>query len=315
MFARSKGRAPLSINEIKHIHGLLKSAGLKRVTYLGGEPFLNKNILEAARDAKTKSLSTAVVTNGTAISFGVLEDIVNKKLFDVIIFSVDGPAKIHDFIRGVEGAFQKTSETIQQLQKFKKTKKAKHPKIYVYMTVSKLNYQYLEDMFLFAQKHDVSALRFISASAITGNIIKNTNEYFNSQRGADAAAISSHSYEIAEDLKVPTNAIASIAGKLQSFKTRAREIGIKLFAEELLLKEKGAASCDFLGNNFVISAYGDIYPCPMLPDYTIGNILRPEGMDILKRPDTEAKISELKELSNRRRLPVCRECCVEKLSF
>ena len=92
---------------------------------------------------------------------------------------------------------------------------------------------------------------------------------------------------------------------------------MKLFAEELLLNGKGAASCAFLGNDFVISAYGDIYLCPMLPDYTIGNILdfNRNDRDSINNHDLQGKTAKLKELSDCRRLPVCSECCVEKLSL
>ena len=117
IFAVQKAANRFHLEEIKHIHELLKFAGIKRVTYLGGEPFLNKNILEAASDARSRHLSTAVVTNGTAISPETIEKIVNKELFDIVIFSVDGPARIHDSIRGVEGAFQKTSDNHQSSAK------------------------------------------------------------------------------------------------------------------------------------------------------------------------------------------------------
>lgn len=293
----------LSLQEIKNIQQKLYDSGIERISYLGGEPFLNENILEIAEHAKSIGMSTAVVTNGTVIDENTCKIIFDKNLFDFMIFSIDGPQEIHDSIRGIKGSFKKASDTINYIQKRKKTQKLKLPKVYIYMTVSKLNYECLEDVFRISQKWDANAIRYISVSCIGNSIIDQTNSLF------ENPGITSHSYKINESLALSNDEQKQISQKLIDLQSISKKIGIKFICEELLLKGKGTSYCDFLGKDFVISAFGDIYPCPMLPDLVVGNI-----KDItLKEMSKDTRITNISDLANNGKLPVCERCCIEKL--
>ncbi len=88
--------------------------GVKKVQFTGGEPLLNKDIYELLITAKDFGLSTMMVTNGTLISDKNVELLV--KNLDTIYISVDAPnEEQHDRIRGVAGAFKKTTNGIKLL--------------------------------------------------------------------------------------------------------------------------------------------------------------------------------------------------------
>ncbi|MCB4792694.1 MAG: radical SAM protein [Elusimicrobia bacterium] len=309
-FADKKNcRKKLSLERIKELNKELSQAGIKRVTFLGGEPFLNKDLLDISAHAKSCGLSTAVVTNGALIDTSAIQDIVYEAPLDIIIFSLDGPQAVHDGIRGVQGTYKKLEETVSAIQKLKKKNKKRYPKIYIYATVSGFNYNYLTDIFNFAQKNDVNALKFIAVSKVTAADMEETNKNFK------LPAITSHSYAVTGDIALDNKSLAAAQSQLAIISEKAKKIGLKFLVEEYLLNSKGTKACVFAGKDFVISAYGEIYPCPMLPDYLIGNINETSLKDILESHVSQEKFKELNDLSISRRMSVCRSCCVEKLSY
>jgi radical SAM protein with 4Fe4S-binding SPASM domain len=297
----------LSTENWKTVQKGLSQAGITRVTYLGGEPFLNKSLLGLARNAKENNISPAVVTNGTLIDNDTAQELVNERVFDIIIFSIDGPQDVHDHIRGVKGTFQKAVTAIDILQKTKKKQKKKLPKIYIYTTLSSLNFNSIDEIALLAQKYDVNALKFLSVSCVSEDVINKTNELF------DKKAIRGHSYGIPDDLRLPSEQLLRIRQRLAKVRERAKKIGLKLFIEEKLINDNSAGVCGFLGHDFVISAAGDVYPCPMLPDLQIGNVLKTNVGEMLSDKAVLNKMEKVNELSNNKMLAVCKECCVEKL--
>lgn len=303
-FIKKRGvPANLATVDIIKIQRLLAGNGLKRITYLGGEPFMRNDICDIAAQAQGLGISPAVVTNGTLVNQKIVHLVTDKKLFDIMIFSIDGPEHIHDSIRGVPGSFNLATGAIQRIQKIKKKKKLKYPRIFMYVTLSAMNYLYIEKLLSIAQQLDVESIRFLSASCLEKTIIERTNRLFKSP------AVTCHNYEVPADLTIPANKRAFVRDSLLALRDRVRAIGITLQVEEILQNSKGVKSCRFLGKDFVVSPQGDIYPCPMLPGYTIGNILKTSLQDIFMNK----KLENLIILSYKKKIPICSECCVEKI--
>lgn len=77
----------LSIDDIKIILDKLYNAGVKKVTFAGGEPMLYKNLDRAIIYAKSIGLTTSIITNGSLLSFYWLTKM--KPYLDWIGLSVD----------------------------------------------------------------------------------------------------------------------------------------------------------------------------------------------------------------------------------
>lgn len=298
----------LATGQIKNIQQSLAKSGIKRLTYLGGEPFLRKDLLTLAKHAKSCGLQTDVVTNGTLINRSIVEKIIMGKLFNIIIFSLDGPSPIHDSIRNVTGTYDKVNDTVINIQKLKKLKKLNCPRIFLYITLSRLNYGYIESIPPIAQKLDVNAIRFQLISCLNNTIIKETNALFNQP------VIKNHSYAIGTHLKIPEEKIPLVIEQLTRVEKYLKKIGKAVQIEEYLRNKKGAQTCKFLGKDFVISPYGDISPCPMLPEYILGNVIETPIDKILCDTSIDTKVRKIFELCNSKKLPVCKECCIEKIS-
>ena len=135
----------LSTEDIFKIQSGLASAGISQISYVGGEPFLQKNISDVISNARANRLSTAVVTNGALMDSASINHLFDSGL-DTIIFSIDGPAKIHDNIRGVDGTFDKAFNAIRKIQQLKKKKRKKRPRVNIYTTISAINHLYVLNM-------------------------------------------------------------------------------------------------------------------------------------------------------------------------
>jgi len=299
----------MSVERLKNIQLSLAQSGVKRITYVGGEPFLKKELLMMSAHAQSCGLSTAVVTNGTHINRSVVEEIIRRKIFDIMIFSLDGPEFIHDSIRAIDGTFKRATDTIKNVQKLKKIRKIRYPKVFINVTISALNYDYIEPMLSIAQQLDVNAIRFLSLSCLDDTIIKKTNALFG------YPAIKTHLYAVGNSFKIPEKKLPAVIEKLAHMKERAKKIGIKFQVEKYLQNGKGADTCSFLGKDFVISPYGDIYPCPMLPEYIIGNDVAISLDKMLCDNSIQDKVKRIFELASNKTLPVCSQCCVEKVSL
>jgi Fe-coproporphyrin III synthase len=124
MFYRQSAKGGENIS-VKLLDKLLDEvcAYLPKVDFAGVEPLLNPDILELIDHVKKRRLFLSLTTNGMLLDH-YAEKLVESGL-DVIFVSVDGPEKIHNAVRGVQGAFQKV---IAGLTKLKFLRESRHDK-------------------------------------------------------------------------------------------------------------------------------------------------------------------------------------------
>jgi len=124
---------------------------LPNVNLLGGEVFVRKD-WESILDFLSKNkIDYYILTNATLID----KEIAKKlKAFHVsgVQVSLDGPEKIHDYIRG-KGSFRKAVIGINNLIK-------NEIDVTLNTTISKINYRFFEDLFEIAKSLQVSGLVF-----------------------------------------------------------------------------------------------------------------------------------------------------------
>ena len=99
--------------------GQLSQAGTIAVGFLGGEPFMRRDLLEIIAFARRLGLQTFVTTNGYFVNQERAAYLLNE-LECNISFSFDGPEHAsHDFVRGV-GSFDRTSLALRTCLKVRK---------------------------------------------------------------------------------------------------------------------------------------------------------------------------------------------------
>lgn len=296
-YIKKRGETEIPDREkLKIVYKKLSAYGIKRITYIGGEPFLKDYIINTAEDSINYNIIPSVVTNGTLLNNSTINYIVEKNIFETIIFSIDGSSKIHNKIRG-RNVFELVYNNIKLIRKLKNQKRLKKPKIFIYITLWDENYLDLENAIEILLKLNPNKIRIQLASSITKEIIEETNKII-------PQAITTHSYINSIETK---NAFISIREKAKSITERYKIIEF----EKIFLESNKV--CHFINKDFIITPSGNILICPMLTGVIIGNIYRDDPEDIFKKNST--LIKSLEQLSRSLKLPVCRECCVEKITF
>jgi MoaA/NifB/PqqE/SkfB family radical SAM enzyme len=105
------------INIIKSLKGWLGSYTLQ---ITGGEPFLRKDLVDIIRFCYENGIQTIVGTNATLLT---PEDVIALSNFNTLNLniSLDGStARTHDYLRGVDGSYQKVIYVLRQFKNITK---------------------------------------------------------------------------------------------------------------------------------------------------------------------------------------------------
>jgi MoaA/NifB/PqqE/SkfB family radical SAM enzyme len=166
----------LSQAEIKKVIDDFASVGVKNIVFLGGEPFLRKDLLNLIRYCKSKAMSCVTVSNGYLIGEELADEIVASNL-DILAISIDGPnSTIHDRIRGVKGAFDHAVSAIRQIKKRQRELDTELPEVSIACTVSSNNFLNLPDMVDLAKSLEVRKIRFQYLSVVDRSTVEQTNQ-------------------------------------------------------------------------------------------------------------------------------------------
>ena len=125
-------------------------SSLRDINLTGGEPFLRNDLaaVHAAARAACPRARTVISTNGflTERIVSCVREIARTEPNVGIAVSVDGPAEVHDRIRGVPGAYQKALATVQALQA------AGFENLRLAFTATRENVRHLRETFDLAQE-------------------------------------------------------------------------------------------------------------------------------------------------------------------
>ncbi len=114
----------MTLDEIKQRLEKLWERGIRRIHFLGGEPFMRRDLPEVVRYATELGIICSINTNGTLITEDRAADIVDAGTY-LLTFSIDGPsAEINDRIRG-RGVFRRILKGIENVQAIKRRLRAR----------------------------------------------------------------------------------------------------------------------------------------------------------------------------------------------
>ena len=103
-----------SLKLVREIH----DCGYKGVALMGGEPLIREDWYEIAKEIKKNKLELSIVTNGLTLVDNIQK--LKSLKVDCVSLSLDGgSAKVHDYLRGIPGAFEKTLNAINRLKEEK----------------------------------------------------------------------------------------------------------------------------------------------------------------------------------------------------
>lgn len=107
----------------------------------GGEPLFTPDVtLGIMKIIKDFGITGRIITNGTLWTESIIKETIEMS-WDHVIFSIDGLEKTHDFLRGVEGSFKKTVETMRIFNTIKERMKKNKPLLEITTVLNTYNYK------------------------------------------------------------------------------------------------------------------------------------------------------------------------------
>lgn len=146
----------LTLQEKLNILSQLDEAGVPLIALSGGEPTIHPDFLKIVEEGSRRGIYMAVATNGLTFSsmdFTVKALRAGLKYVEVSLDSVN--PEIHDEIRGVKGAWEKTVNGVKNLVKM-------NASVGLAMTITKLNYREAEDMVKLGEELGVKRVIFFN---------------------------------------------------------------------------------------------------------------------------------------------------------
>ncbi|MFA5133677.1 MAG: radical SAM protein [Patescibacteria group bacterium] len=231
-------RGQLSKKELESIIAQADDLGVMEIQLTGGELFVLPFADRLIADLQNRCLPISVFSNGLYIPAGVTDLLKNKPYGIIFYISLDGPEKIHDNVRGKDGAYQKTVANIKMLLEL-------GCDVRINTAVGSHNITCIKEFMAFVEKEFGVLHRFVSLENI-GNAEKNS------------------------DLLINGNAFAEL------LKGQENEMQF-LDSHDPSTRDWQTPACGVGNAMLFIDAYGNVSLCPTLtqredPKFLAGNI-------------------------------------------
>ncbi len=142
----------LTTEEAKTLIDDLANFHVPVLLFSGGEPLLRPDFFELAAYARSKGIRPTLSTNGTLITPSCAQKLKAVGVGYVGI-SLDGIGQINDSFRGLQGAFSKAMQGINNCV-------AVGQKVGLRFTLNKHNFAELENIFDFIEEHNIDRVCF-----------------------------------------------------------------------------------------------------------------------------------------------------------
>jgi len=267
---RSKSKNELSLKEIEKISKKISFIHWIRLT--GGEPFLRKDYVDIVKILHENIPNIYLITTPTN---GLLSDLIFEKVKNVLKFfdkkyiitvSLDGPKKIHNYMRGIKNSWEKSIETYKKLKSLEE--KNKNFKVFFGYTICAYNVGFFKQT-LSEVKNKIPE---ISVNDFHINLFQTSSIYYkNVDQNIGKNYIKNTQKELDDILKLrgkPKN-------YLESIETLYLEYGKKY-----LETSKIPIDCTIFNLSCFVDPFGNVFPCTVF-ERKIGN-LRNNNYDLKK---------------------------------
>ena len=169
----------------------------------GGEPLVRKSAtLNILRLIKKYGMWGQLTTNGVLFDKKSIKKVVDIG-WDQIQFSIDGPnAKIHDYLRGIKGTFEKAVKNAKLLSDYKRNSDKKIPYLGFNTVLNRLNYHKLPEMIELG--HEVG-FQLVYFEPIYSGYLEKERLTLNEDEKEDLQGYIKKAIKTAKKLKVSTN--------------------------------------------------------------------------------------------------------------
>jgi len=264
----------LSTSQWQQVIKDIGSYGVQTIVFSGGEPLLREDIFDLISFTKDNSMGACLTSNGCLIDEEVAYKLRQAGV-DVVNISVEGPRRIHDYLRG-RGGYEKALIALENLRK-------NQIESTIATMVSRYNYKHLVYIVGLARQYGATTIKFQPFSKI----------FLNNRDGRDYFLFSDR--EISETEQIINRIISlcndyAIATNPHSYLER-----IPFYLGRKYIDSNNA--CIALENSCPINSNGDIYPCWVRAekDTLMGNLKENRFLNIWDSPRHRAIIEKIRK--------------------
>lgn len=269
------------------------------------EPSLYRHLIPICAYAKTAGLQVQITTNGLRLE-QLAEGLVETRV-DRIWVSLDGPAEVHNRIRGVKNAFERIGTGIAKITDLRRARGQTEPRFYTNFTISEHNYHCLVSFMEAIADWEFEGITFSHMNFVSEEMAA----VHNAQYGHVVEATPS-SIAWADPDKVDLNVLGA-----QINEVRRRWRNLVSFTPELEHHELPTYYHDHLAvvrsrrcavpwQSAQILADGDVVPISRCFNIPVGNIYESSFADIWHG---EKMRTFRRELRHAGIFPACTRCC------
>jgi radical SAM protein with 4Fe4S-binding SPASM domain len=233
------------------------------------------------------------------------ENIIDTKL-DELNVSLDGPKALHDQIRGMKGLFDEIMLGLKKINHFKTQKNQKKPFINLQCTISKYNYQYLDQLISVAEEAKANSLTFHNLIFLNRNLLERQKEY-DKLLGCTSADWEGFIFEPEIEGKLLYKKIKQIMGGKYHFSVdfypKFSYSALQKYYNPSYEPKEYASNCLSPWMAAYVFPDGEVRPCLNF-DYSYGNITK----GFIKLWNNERALNFRRLLKRCQIFPVCARC-------
>jgi radical SAM protein with 4Fe4S-binding SPASM domain len=319
-YASSRTREPPKVLDLDLIKRLVRDLGPGKPIYslFGGEPLMHPHIEEVIRAIKEAGSYLDTPTNGTLLQ--EYATMLVKTGFDAVRVSLDGPRRINDGQRGA-GSFDKALDGIETLHQEKQKSGSRGPSIEIIYTVTEENCTSVERFFLKdIPLHAIDKVSIQMQNFVTEEMGTAYSRLLASAFGLDGDRYWRGMVRTPGDFRHMDS--AELCRQVQLVRRRLTELGKHVLLLPPTFSETNISaylSADWgkLTDRYVrcpapwtvldVTAAGDVAPCHVFYDLTMGNLHEKSFMEIWEGERYRAFRSHMREHGL---MPICHGCCV-----
>lgn len=274
-----------------------------KLGYAFTEPLVYKHLAESLQYASSKKLYTTITTNALNLK-KVADDLVAANLNELYI-SLDGPADIHNEIRGYRLSFERAAEGIDYL-----LLKKKHPRIFLFCVITQWNIGHLKRFLSYFQTYKLSGVGFMHTNYTPESVALQHNSLHGNRYPATASNM--------QDIQLSDYNLDQLYDEIQEIKAAHFPFPIT-FSPELNSREVLQSfyhqperfigkRCHDAFNAIMIKSNGEVIPAHgRCYNLKIGNLYHTNLPEIWN----SAVVGEFRKTLNKAGglLPACSRCC------
>jgi len=307
---RQQKNTSIETVNISFIRKLVSGFGLFKpsIFLTGGEPLLNRKIIEIIKYLDEQKIISTMTTNGLLLK-KYARDLVNTDI-SVIVVSIDGPPRMHDKNRGVKGIYAAAVEGIKEII-VERRKLGKHfPKVNINAVINSKSINDMDHLLNLAKELGVDGISF-QHPAFYNNNIADANKTYCKDQGINVDVIGMLCNEdvISKDQLI----------NLKKFIEKAKQsknpmVFIKPFIDSIddyyTHSLPGPSSkCYTIWDAGIIRGSGDLEMCL---GYNIGNVLKTPVLELWNNNHAQ-RIRKL--VKKHKVMPACFRCCTLSFKF